>query len=239
MIKKIFPCKMEELPTIVEFILNSVKKDMNDFSNFSSIFTTNYIELIESKNIACEQLISSSLVSKELKAVTQQIKDTSLSLRTRLNILEGYMNLSAESLDISPKDMGVKAVRLAISRGNMEGVMATMREMLIAIRRNLLALEVSGLNPLMLDELESEIRKIDALNVRQNDLISDRNRQTEKNIIEFNSLWESLQPILKTARAMYRGTDSAKLKDYTISQLLKRINSEKKRKQVAPDKVES
>jgi hypothetical protein len=238
MIKKTFSFKIEELLTIVEFILNSVRKDMNDFSSFSSIFTPDYIDSIESRNTACGQLLSSSLISKELKAVTQQIKDTSIALRTKLNILEGYLDISADSLDISSKDMGLKAVRRTISKGNIEGLIASMREMLAAIRRNLPVLEAGGLNPLLLDELESEIKKIDALNVKQNDMISNRNRQTERNILEFNALWDSLQPILKTARAMYRSKDSAKLKDYTISQLLKRINSEKRKKQTTTDHAE-
>jgi hypothetical protein len=52
---------------------------------------------------------------------------------------------------------------------------------------------------------------------------------TEKNIYQFNDLWDSLQPILKTAKAIYRGVDEVKLKDYTVTQLTKRIHAEGKR----------
>ena len=43
----------------------------------------------------------------------------------------------------------------------------------------------------------------------------------------FNDLWTSLQPILKTAKAIYRVVDETKLKDYTVTQLVKRINARK------------
>jgi hypothetical protein len=57
---------------------------------------------------------------------------------------------------------------------------------------------------------------------------------TEKNIYQFNDLWDSLQPILKTAKAIYRGVDEVKLKDYTVTQLTKRIHAEGKRDKQEP-----
>ncbi|MDR2139304.1 MAG: hypothetical protein LBP50_07140, partial [Tannerella sp.] len=65
---------------------------------------------------------------------------------------------------------------------------------------------------------------IDALNVKQNELESRRNRATEEDIDVFNDLWLALQPVLETGRALYRGVDAAKLKDYTIAQLKKRLH---------------
>jgi hypothetical protein len=76
---------------------------------------------------------------------------------------------------------------------------------------------------------KNQIIEISALNVKQNDLVSKRNRLTKQNIEMFNDLWESLQPVLKTAKAIYRGVDDVKLKDYTIAQLLKRINATRKK----------
>jgi hypothetical protein len=231
MAKKLFSFKMEELPAIGDFILSRVKKDLNDFSGFSSVFTLDYLAPIEAKNAAFKKLTGSSLVSKELKATTQQLKDVCVGLRVKLNILEGYLTLGASGLDISVADMGLKSIRQNISRRNIEGFIANMQKTLTAVKRNLPALEATGLNAELLNELEAEVEKIESLNIRQNDLISDRNRLTEKNVNQANDLWKSLLPILKTAKAIYRSVDTAKLKDYTTAQLVKRVNAERQKKE--------
>jgi hypothetical protein len=83
--------------------------------------------------------------------------------------------------------------------------------------------------------MEAKVKQIESLNIRQNDLIRERNRLTEKNTNLFNDLWKSLQPVLNTAKAIYRGVDAVKLKDYTVTQLVKRIHAEGKRKPTAPE----
>jgi hypothetical protein len=49
----------------------------------------------------------------------------------------------------------------------------------------------------------------------------------------FNDLWKTLSPVFETGKALYRGVDEAKLKDYTVTQLVKRIDHEGRRKAVA------
>jgi hypothetical protein len=236
MAKKFFPVKLEELPVIGEFVLNSAKKDLSEFSAFSSLFSSDYLMKIEAKNTACRELVSSSTISKELKAVTQQLKDKSGGLRVKLNSLEGYLILAASDLDISVPDVGLKNVRHVIANGNTEGLLSNMKKSLTAVKRNLPALEAKGLSPKWVDGMEAEMKVIDLLNAKQNDLISERNRLTESNTLVCNELWESLQPILKTAKAIYKGVDDAKLKDYTIIQLVKRINADSKKKPAEDNK---
>jgi hypothetical protein len=227
--KRLFKCKSEELPVIGEFLLSSLRKDLADFSSFSPVFTESYIQSVEVKISTCKELISSSTVTGELKAVTGKISDSTSRLRVKLNILEGYLKLGAAELDIAIADAGVKGVRSAISRGNIEGVTANTRKLLTAIKRNSPALEAKGMNPALPVDIETQIQEIDALNVRQNELLGTRNRLTGENIELFNDLWTSLHPILETAKALYRGVNQTGLNDYTIARLRKRINAEGKR----------
>jgi hypothetical protein len=175
-------------------------------------------------------VISSSTLTKELKFVTQQLYDKSKNLRVKINVLEGYLKLGTDDLDIMVEDAGLKSVRSNITNKNTEGLVLNVQKMLTTVRRNQPALEAKGLKPELINEIESQTQEINALNVKQNDITSNRNRLTKQNIGQFNDLWESLQPILKTARAIYRGVDDVKLKDYTIRQLRKRINAEGKKK---------
>jgi hypothetical protein len=223
--KKRFHCKIEDLPTIARFLLSSYLKDLDDFHNYSPVFTIEYLSPIEVKITICEELISSSVVIKELKTVTIQLYAKSKNLRIKLNALEGYLKLTASELDVTVEDVGLRSVRTNISNGNTEGLILNVQKVLAAVVRNQAVLEAKGMKPELIDEIKNQAQEIKLLNVRQNDLISDRNRMTKLNVELFNDLWDGLQPILKTATAIYRGVDNVKLKDYTISQLLKRINN--------------
>jgi hypothetical protein len=222
MIKK-FRSKAEDLPVIGGFILSSLKKDIDDFRGFSSLFDDSYILDVEGKVNRCSSLISSSTITKELKMVTAQLVEKSKGLRLKLNKVEGLIKLAGSDLDVSIEDTGLKSVRNCISKGNAEGLILNTRKFIAVIRRNERVLVAKGLRPELIDEIERTIDEISNLNIKQNDLVSDRNRMTKQNIEIFNELWDALQPVINAAKAIYRGEDDAKLKDYTVAQLLKRI----------------
>jgi hypothetical protein len=220
--KKI-PCKTEEVPVIGEFIVNSAEQDISDFNNYSSVFSSDYFATIKTKIEICRELVKSSMVAKELKTVTRLLYDTSKGLRTKLNVLEGYLKLGADKLDIMLNDVGLKNIRRDITKHNVEGLLSNMETALIAVKRNLPVLETQGLRQSLIDEIEIQLQEINALNLKQNTLIAKRNRLTSENIDKFNDLWNNLKLIMIAARAIYRNIDEVKLKDYTITQLKKRI----------------
>jgi hypothetical protein len=222
---KKFRCKIEEVPVLGEFIVNSAEKDINDFNNYSTVFTINYLATIRAKIEVCNELIQSSIVTKELKSVTRQLYDKSMKLRVKLNALEGYLKLGADNLDIAVKDIDLKSVRSDISRHNIEGLILNMKTVLNVVKRNQAVLEMQGLKPKLVEQIENQLQEINSLNEKQNEFISKRNRLTDANIEKFNDLWKSLQSILNTAKAIYKGIDEVKLKDYTITVLKKRVNA--------------
>jgi hypothetical protein len=227
--KKLFQCKFEELPTIGEFAVGSARRDIADFSGFSPVFTPSALDEIEGKIAACKEKVRSWTVTRELKSTTEKLNAVTRGLRVKLNALEGYMKLASGELDISIADTGVSVVRRAIARGNTEGVIAGVTNMLVAVKRNIKTLEPKGLKSDLIDGIAATTQEINALNVRQNELESERNRLTEENIEMFNGLWKALSPVFETGRALYRGVNEAKLKDYTVAQLVKRVNAERKK----------
>ena len=227
MVKKAFQCKIEELPTIGGFLVNNVQRDLSDFANYSPLFTPKYLGDIGGKADNCRKVAQTITLTKELKAVTAELAGTGASLRLVLNKLEGYLNLSSGNLDISARDFGLARVRTCISKGNVEGTAATMQALLTTVNRNLAALTAAGMKTELVMELETLTGKIDTLNVKQNELMSKRSRLSSENIAVFNDLWNDLQTILKTARALYKGVDDVKMKDYTMTHLRKRVNVEK------------
>ncbi|MDR2040997.1 MAG: hypothetical protein LBP98_01610 [Tannerella sp.] len=222
--KRLFQCSISDLPVIGEFLLESLGRDINDFSAYSPLFTTSYRDGVRAKILACRGLTRAWTLIKELKTVTGKLYADMNALRVRLNPVEGYLKLAAASLDVAVADAGLKEVRKSISNGNAETLVPAVAEFLATLRRNLSALQAVGLQANQLDAIEQHTLAIDALNVRQNKLESERNRVTEQDVDAYNDLWLALQPILKTGKALYRGTDKAKLKDYTFVQLEKRLH---------------
>jgi hypothetical protein len=224
--KRKFQCKLEELPVVAEFISDGIKKDMDAFSKFSPDFNPDFVARLDDKIRDCKKVSSSSTITAGLKLVTNQLNDLSRGLRGKLNIVEGYMKIGAAELDVLVADAGLKNVRNCISKGNMEGVISNTHKFIEVVKRNQNVLVGKGLNMELINDIEKHIDDIDALNRKQNTMISDRNRLTKQNIELFNDLWDCLLPALNAAKAMFKGVDDVKLKDYTITQLVKRVNAE-------------
>ncbi|MDR2126326.1 MAG: hypothetical protein LBP63_05820 [Prevotellaceae bacterium] len=227
MIAKNFPCKLEEVPVIGEFVVNSAERNIDDFSAYPAVFNPDYFATLRSKIEVCKDLLQSSAITNELKFVTNQLYRKVGNFRVAVNVLEGYFKLGANRLDIAVKDSGIKEVRNDITRGNVEGLFANMQTALAAVKRNQIALNAVGMKQSLLDEINNQLRTIRELNEQQNGLIGNRNSLTVENVEKFNDLWNSLKPILNAAKIIYKGVDEAKLKDYTVSQLRKRINAER------------
>jgi hypothetical protein len=223
--EKKFPCKMEDIPEIGEFIINSAEEDIADLNKYSSVFTFDYLATIKTKIEICKELVQPSTVTKELKTVALQLYNESKNLRIQLNTLEKYLKLEIGKSNIAFNDIGLKSVRRDIIRQNIEGLLLNMKTSLIAMKRNQPVLEALNRKQTLIDEIETQLQKINSLNQKQHALISKRNRLISENINKFYDLWNSLKSIMVVARAVYRNVDEVKLKDYTIAQLKKRVNA--------------
>lgn len=228
--RKAFPCRIEELPVIGEFLVENLQHDMDDFSAFSPIFTAAFADSISSQIEECKDMVNSVVYTKDLKVTTATLKADMKDLRLQLNSLEGYLTLADGSTDMPLKEMGFKAIRNASFRGNVEGTLQQLRTLLTIVDRNKPALTAQGMTQGFRDDIEKRYESIRRLNNKQNDLMRRRGRQTKSNVEAFNALWFNLQRIIKTGQALYRGRDAVRLKDYTMSTLRKRVNAEGKLK---------
>ena len=221
-----FNCKMEEVPAIAGFVKESLIRDLVLFQDYSPEFSQEFVTRFSTKRSYCLELESSGITTKRLKALTSQLVEKEKALRPLLNKLEGYLNLAGSALDIPAESFGIKAVRDTISKGNDEGVIASMQTVLKNINRNNIVLLTKGLKQEFIDSLSSAVAEIDQLNTQQNSLINERNNTTASNIGEYNELWDMLSTVVTTARSLFRGVDDLKLKEYTVTELLKRVNAE-------------
>lgn len=223
---KKFNCKMEEVPVIGGFILESLESNITDFQDFASDYTQEKITAIRTKRNFCLELEKSNSVTQQLKSTTSTLLEKEQNLRPSLNMLEGYVKRAANELDIAPTGFGIATVRTAISKGNDEGVISGMKNVLQNVTRNRAVLVSKGLKPEFLTELSTTVTEIDTLNNLQNSLINKQIATTSANVKDYNELWDMITKVCEDARAIYKGVDEVKLKQFTISSLIKRVNAE-------------
>jgi len=110
----------------------------------------------------------------------------------------------------------------------VEGTILNARIFMTNLTDNKTLLMEKGMKQELIENLKTLINTIESLNNEQNDLLSRRAQNCLSNIGAFNSLWYLLQPVLHAGKAIYKANNEAKLKDYTLSQLRKRMNNEQK-----------
>jgi hypothetical protein len=224
--KKKFNCKAEEVTAIAGFVAVSLDEDFTDFQDFSPDYTPDYKQKLIAKRQVCLELEKSDISIQLLKKVTGTLVAEEQKLRLPLNKVEGYLSRGAESLDIAPDNFGIHDVRSAISRGNDEGIIANLKKLLSNVTRNQTVLEANGLKQEVVATLAASCNTIDELNNQQNKLANQRNANTDANLDQYNELWDITNAVLSDARAIYKGVDEVKLKKYTLSLLIKRVNAE-------------
>lgn len=224
--EKKFNCKAEDVPVLTGFALESYETDKDKFEEYSPIFTPQFITDIKEKQGECYELTKSSDVLNLQKVITKKISEQSNDLRLILNPLEGYLKLAEKELDININDFGLKKIRTAISKRNVEGLISEARTLITVIKRNEAALLAKGMKPELVTSLAADVQKIEELNTHQNVKKNERTRVADDNMKIFNELWDMLNIILSAGRAIFRGVNDVKLKEYTMSNLLKRVHSE-------------
>ncbi len=220
-----FSCKMEEVPVLAGFVADSLVEDLPDFQDYSSDYGQPTVDALVGKRNFCLELEKSNSKIQELKSTTVTLLDKELQLRPMLNKVEGYIKRASESLKIAVDGFGLKEIRVAISNGNDEGIISGLKVLMGNIDRNRTALEAKGLKPEFVTELNTLAMDIDGLNNLQNQLQNQRNSTTSTNIKDYNELWSMTNNVCQDARAIYKGVDEVKLKKYSISALLKRVNA--------------
>ena len=228
---------MEEMPTLAGFVLSCVTRDLADFTDYSAIFNQEYLTDLDAKRKACTELIMTDSVNIALKATTARLYEQLKNLRILLVRIEGYMNMAKTGL--SGERLGIKKLRSHLDRKNVEGVVLNGRSFVNNLTENKTVLMAKGLKQEQIDSLTTLLNTLESLNNEQNELMSKRAQNCLNNMGAFNNLWDVLLPVLQAGKAIYKATNEAKLKDYTLTHLKKRMNNERKKAADAAEPAES
>ena len=233
--KRMYTCGTEEVSPMANILAASMLTDIVWFRGHSALFIPAYPASMIEKAAACNALITSDVLTQRIRIVTRTIGSKCDELSIKVNHANNYIHMvEPTDLNVDVNSMGVTPLRASLNNGNTEGVVKNGRVLIINVQANLTVLEPVGLTPAFLTELTELIDQIETLGNEQTDKKSKRNRNTDAYIGQFNELWAMEKLVMATGKALFKGVDEVKLKDYTYTTIIKRIRAAG-RKPIVPE----
>ncbi len=218
-----YNCKDEELPVICKFSVFNLKRDLAEFTAFSPRFNVSYVSAYEARINAVSELVEPKSETVVLKAITDRIHHTMDGLIAPINRLSGYIELAEESIHISPADFGLVDLRKGITTKDAEHVLKTLHTVNLNIAKYKDSLVLQGMRDWLIEKFQSAAVSVADDKQKQYEITSNRKNLVQNNVSSFNDLYKQFNEILKVGKILYKGSDAAKLKDYTFSELKKGV----------------
>ncbi len=226
--EKRYQCRIEELPTLSEFLIESLERDLLDFIAHSPVYSADYIAEFRKKRELVTKLIAPRAITDQKKVVTEDLYDMLSAMRQPLNKLENYVTLAStrKTLTVLPGDFGISRVREAIANSDVEEVDGAMKILKKHITDNYTALKDMGYSDTQRDELYATADKVNDDNAGQNIKDDERDNLAEKNMSKYNELWDIMTEVCSTGKSLYLVPQPAKADEYTMSSLINRVRNE-------------
>jgi hypothetical protein len=234
-VKRKFDCKVEDLNGIGGYLAQRLRADLAAFAEFSDTFSEIFINNLTALIARSAGLVASEKLTKEVTTITDRIKVLIRQVQFDANKMEIYFKMADGQMTVSADSMGLQNLRDSIHSGGSEGVVHSVRQLLIGVNQNLAVLESKGLKPDLLNKLQQQANELETLGNDQNFKMTERNSHTDDNNVVYNELWDKIVLITDAGKALYRGIDATKVDDYTITSILRRIGTSKGGKTDTPE----
>lgn len=219
-----YSCKDEELSAICMFAAFSLNRDLADFTAFSSKFSTTYLKEFETRIAATAELIEPKSETLQLKIISSSIRETFNGLIDPINRLTGYINLSEVGSRIPLADFGIKYLRKSLAYHDAEGVIQSLRTIIINIAKYKEALTAQGLTEDLISVFTVAAASVAEDKQKQYTILSNRRQIVQNNLAILNRLFGQLNEILTVGKILYKSADATRVQEYTFSELKKRVH---------------
>jgi hypothetical protein len=224
-----YNCKDEELPMICRFTLSDIRRDFEDFANFSPLFNTVYVDEFSRKIDIAEELVSPKMETEEVKKITAHLYGTMNNLVDPLAKLRIYLQLGKDTIGISAKDFGLSLLSRKINFKDAEGVHQNLLFVNAHIQKYWNQLKAVGFPDAIAEQFKNAVISVREDNENQFSIISKRKAIVQNNLKSLNELYAQLMEILNTGKALYKYTNPTKAKEYMFNSLLKNVRIVKKK----------
>jgi hypothetical protein len=217
-------CQLEELAPIGSMILVSARRDQPVIVVKDQSFTPSYLEDVETKQQEVEGLVQPATKTAIGKQITKLLYDKLYSVREPLDDLELILKKAAKQLNAAVNDFKLGSIRIAINTNNVEGVVSGISYTMALVDSNFAALHAKGYTQAQRDWFETAKAAINAGNVDQSGIVSERRILTQANKVTINDYWDELATIMMTGRLVFK-KDPARRKDYTFTVLMHQVRA--------------
>jgi hypothetical protein len=215
-----YDCKDEELPVVCGFGAISLARDLSDFTAYSPTFDLLYLATFKAKIAVVRELVQPLSETVKLKVITERIYLTLNNLISPANHLEGYLKLAGNQVPISSADFGLVQLRKSARLRDVENVLMQLQVVGGNINTYNNELVAKGLTEPLIAGFKEAARQLAEDKDKKYALLSNRKVTVQNNLGLLNDLYDQLTEICRVGKILYRQTDQAKLKDYTISQMM-------------------
>jgi hypothetical protein len=227
-ILKVYGCKDEELIFICGFTASSVERDLADFTAYSPKLNQGYLIFFKGNIATATDVIMPRSLVLEQKTITARLYATMDGLIEPMRHLTGYINLSKSAVTISVADFGFTPLRAAINSRDAEGAFKSLQAINANVAKFKAVLIEQGLTEEFAAALIAAAASITEDKQKQYEIDAKRRNLLQANIGLFNDLYAQLTEILSVGKILYKGKDPVKLKEYTFTELMKKVNRSSK-----------
>jgi hypothetical protein len=218
-----FNCKDGELPVMCGYVAFSLKRDAEEFNRYSPKFNAEYIADFETKTSAVSELLSPVLETAELKGITTRMYAVINGLLDPLNRVKGYLKLAKDTVPVSATDFGLTLLRKKVSTKDAKGILQGLQLVNANLQKYKEPLSAQGLTEELISVFTTSAGFIAADNQKPYEIVSRRKDLVRTNVGLLNDLYKQLSEIMEVGKILYKGNNIVKLKEYTFSELLKKV----------------
>jgi hypothetical protein len=134
-----------------------------------------------------------------------------------------YLNLTKTSIGMSAKDFGLSLLSQKINSRDAEGVHQNLLLVNSHIQKYWDQLKAVGFSDSLAEQFKNAVVSIREDNQLQYDIVTKRKAIVQNNRNLLNELYGQLTEILNVGKALYKKTDTVKVKEYTFTSLVKSV----------------
>jgi hypothetical protein len=219
--------RIEEIPTVGEIVRNAFHDDAAKFTDFSSVryggsFETDFVAKLEE----VKAVVDTHFHIGKIALLTKNIQEDIPKVLPYMDDLSLYVKFASADLTVPVKQFGIKEVRKAVNRRDAEEVDGTLASIILNIEPNFAKLEAQGYKQESLDELKALKLKIFTENTQQEEYMYDKQQAVVANQALFNSALATIKDIQATGKILFKRENSAKVLEYTMQDILRKIRQE-------------
>jgi hypothetical protein len=232
------PFRYEEITTVVAIIIGRLTRDYADFSRYSpAVFDTHFIPDLTAMNNDVESRTHTRAYLNQVKVFTENINRDMDLVKEKLWELEGYIVLAKNDLPIALKDFRLKDVREKMRNRDVEGAMGMLEITMGQVDEHIAPIKAKGYTDAKRAEMTALKNGINSANRDQELKKDEKEAAVRANEGIILALWEKASVALDAGKRIYRYTNPEKAKEYTASEIKKRIRNEQPKGTEEPEEV--